>query len=278
MTIRFFSRKDCKGKSTIVNSNLESFSTLSTLGSTASVELTSSSDKILLFKKTKWNGEVLFLDGKQTVQDIGDDEQGGKKGFRNSVNSARVTPFEIRVKFHVITDNQGTLPRGNPSKQGLESFLGKTRILASNIWEDEALIRLTDGGIVYTQNQTLFNAKCGQDMINEEFPNLKKNKAHVFIVNTINKLGCAGVRASNPGFFVASGEQLSISDVSRTLAHELGHSLGLGHGKNTDGSKLMTQTGNADPTDNTNIGTFQVEKTHEALSDKKGDEADYRQE
>ena len=278
MTIKFYSKKNCDGKVTIIDEDIDSFSSLSTLGSTASIELTSENDRILLFKKKKWNGDVLFLSGKQTITDLGDEDQVGKKGFRNSVNSVRITPFSVRLKYHIIKDNNGTLPRDNSSPETLEILLAKMRTLASNIWEDEAMIKLTDGGLTYQVNDALFKSECGNGEIHAAYPDLVENRAHVFIVNEIDSLGCAGRRKVTPGFFVASGPSHSLSAMTRTLAHELGHSWGLDHGRevNPDGTKLMTQTGEANEGYSTRIGKVQVEKVHEGLSDKSGDKSDYR--
>lgn len=279
MTIEFYSKKNFGGTCTIVNRDMSRFDSGSKLGSTASIKLTSDADRILLFKKKDWDGDVMYLSGKQSVADLGDPKQGGKQGFRNSVSSVRVTNFGVGVRFHVIKRSDGARPRHKMSDQELENYLGKIRYAASRILEDEALIRLKDDGIVYTVNDELFNAKCNPDRLNEIYPDLAAGRAHVFIPNTLNKLGCAGTRNINPAFFLASStENHTMNEIARTLAHEFGHSWGLNHDGNVDGSRLMTQTADADKENNTRLVRSQVETVHEGLSDKSGAEANFRKE
>lgn len=272
---------------TIIRGDDAKFPALSTLASTASVELTSDDDKILLFKDKDWLGDVLYLKGKKTISNLNDEDDGGKKGFANSVSSVRKTPFTIKVKYHVIMDSAGTLPYGNTTKPKLESVIMKAHVLAAIIWED-SLIKLERDDIVYWTNDALLEADCSYEKLADEYPNLNRQLAHCFVVENVtgekeklgkaNILGCSQKRAVTPGFYLEAGSSRSISELARTIAHELGHSLGLEHGSNSDKNMLMTQAGKASPILGTDIGRVRSEKVHIGLADKKEDDKNYRRE
>ena len=51
----------------------------------SSIEMSSSSDEVLLFKNDNWHGGVLYLRCPRTVTDLGKKDEGGKFGFGNSI-------------------------------------------------------------------------------------------------------------------------------------------------------------------------------------------------
>jgi hypothetical protein len=278
MAIKLYTRQSCKGDCTIVRKNERKLGVLSKLNSTASMELTQADDRVLLFQKQHWEGDALFRAGRRTIEDLGDPAQGGKKGFRNSLNSIRVAPFSIRVRYHVIKSSKGQLPGGYEKDVYLEAFLGKTHYLASAVWE-KALIRLALVDIVYHEDDAYFDlsteAKCRNVDFERDF-GIERQYAHVFVVDRSFALGCALPRQTTRGFHIDLREGDSLSLHARTLAHELGHSLGLSHGGNSQKSRLMTQTGASAPEYGTDLSTAEVEAVHVGLADKKEPDSRYR--
>lgn len=278
MAKKLYTKKECKGKCTIINKDEENFAWLTKLNSTASMELTEENDKIFLFKKTKWDGDTLFRSGKRTITDLGDASDGGKKSFRNSINSIRVSCFDIRVKYHIVKSSKGEFPGGFSSNATMESNINKMHILASNIWE-EVLLRLDNVGFAYHTNDDYFDlsdeSKCKNVDFNKDF-NIPQQFAHVFVVDKSFALGCALPRRSSRAFHINARNDNNLMKGARTLAHELGHSLGLSHGGNSNKDRLMTQTGSSAPVYGTNLSFAEVERVHDSLSDKKGDDRLYR--
>lgn len=276
MAIKAYSKKDCKGKCTIINSDHEKFGNLSTLGSTASIELTSDNDKVLLFKKKYWDGEVIFRSGKQVIADLDDPAKGGKKGFRNSLNSIRISNFKIRMKYHVAIKSDGTLPNGYSTRTQVENVVSKVHIMASNIWE-KGLIELVKSDIIFETDDDLFNGTCG-DLVDNTNYNITPNYCHVFLTDTLPSLGCAGPRSKVSGFMMQFRNDNNLTLTARTLAHELGHNLGLGHKDNTNKNRLLTQTGASAPVYGTKLMNLDLSIVHEGISDKKLPESNYRRE
>ena len=277
MAIKLFPQRNLQGKYTIIKNDKQRFTgPYLALGASKSMELTSDNDRIILFKNNNWDGEAMFRSGKQVINDLGNESGKGKAGFDKGFRSLRITNFKIRMKYHIIMKSDGTLPGNEPSKQSIEMKIGKLHIMASNIWK-QGLISWVNDGCIYEEDNDLFEARCGDLIANPNYY-IAQSHCYPFIVDKLNKLGCAGPRWKVSGFLSQLRKDNNLNLNARTWAHELGHQLGLGHGSNSIKNRLMTQTGSAAPIYGTELSDVELEKVHKGLSDTSAMAALYRQE
>jgi len=238
MTITIFRDKDCKGPSQVVSGNIRDLRDMPA-DKPGSIRMTDVRDAILLFKNDEWHGGALYLNGAQTVGDLGSAQDGGRFGFGNCVRSVRVTPFKLRLNVTLVTSD-GKLPGLWPNET----------------WSDAALTDIVTrvNNYLLAQNALLAleiaRTTCREDPKQYElaglegwsFPGAWKNPNEVdlIVVNRFGKDGKPG-RATSPCFgetiviapradFGDDSVVLTNEDLARTLMHELGHYLGLGHG------------------------------------------------
>ncbi len=251
MTITIFKDKDCKGPSMTVSGNIRDLKGMAA-DKPGSIRMTDVRDAIVLFKNDDWHGGACFLNGKQTVTDLGSAKEGGRMGFGNSVRSVRVTPFTLRLNVTVVT-NGDELPGIWPS-QIWADFVIKDIVNRVNIYllAQNALIELEIARISYRNDPKQYDLSGTEAW---SFPGDWKRSGEVdlIVVNRFGKDGKVG-RTTMPCFgqtvvVAVRGDASDNStllvneDIAAIMMHELGHYLGLGHGTaDKDAGNIMFPT------------------------------------
>jgi hypothetical protein len=86
MTITIFEDENCRGQSRTVSGNIADLKG-QRADKPSSIEMTSDSEEVLLFKNDDWHGGVLYLRGPRTVADLGKKDDGASSG--SATQSAR---------------------------------------------------------------------------------------------------------------------------------------------------------------------------------------------
>ena len=238
MAITIFKDKECKGASQVVSANLRDLKNMPA-DKPGSIRMTDGRDAVVMFKNDDWHGGALYLNGKQTITNLGSSKEGGRFGFGNSIRSIRVTPFTMDLNISVVT-NGSDLPGIWPSTWWAEGVLRDVVARANNyLLAQNALLQMSIARITFRDNPKHFNLTGVESW---SFPSSWKNKHEldVIIIDKFDKDGTAG-KTKMPCFgktlTVAARATLAGVDTNLvnefmaiTLVHELGHYLGLGHG------------------------------------------------
>lgn len=183
--------------------------------------------------------------------------------MNNAVSSIRVTNFHIRMRYHIIQNSSGNFPGGIANQAVMDTFIGNIHTALNTIW-NQGFIEFEDIGHTVHVNDDYFDMSGEYGDLREETVfQTTEQAAHCFLVNSATGLGAA-VRRENSRRFMVRVRAANAVGTARTLAHEIGHSLGIGHGANTDPNLLMSQSGVGPGTDLTDA---QIETVHEGLSD-----------
>lgn len=280
MTIKLFQDKEMKGRSMQISRNFRSLKTTTLGNHPSSLTMSSNDDAVLLFDKEDWHGGVMYFRGKRNMTSLGKTSQGGEWFSANSVTSVRVTPFTLKLNVNVITTGDGRFPGGAPGEtrdagrmqypvksQSIESSIGKAALLANFFYErTDAMLKLEVTRFNYIPNDGKFDLKKSETA---DFPAdwKRKGEIDVIVCNTLQK---AHGMAKFPWWgkvVILEMDDRSINEIARTLAHEIGHYLGLTHGSGGGGAKnLMTASDLACPIDETTLASEQIEEMHQKLA------------
>lgn len=276
MSVTLFPRKDFEGSRFVVDKNHSVMSDTPIGHGATSMRLSAASDAVLLCRREGWQGQSLFKRGPADLPHLGRPSQGGKTGLANDVRSVRITPFGLRVHFHVVTTTSGDFPGNLASEADATTYVQETVAAAAAIWAP-FLIRLDFAGVSFAADDELFDVR-GQFIKlarADEVFDFRQGMANPVLVQRVGLLkGVAGkslpaclttqmaIEHQLGGNF-PDGTFINGTDVAGyVLAHELGHFLGLVH--RLTGNNLMRPRGVND-LQNFELHDFQVEEAHAAL-------------
>lgn len=277
MTVTLFPRKDFEGSSFVVDRNHSVMSDTPIGHAATSTRISAASDAVLLCRRQGWQGQSLFKRGPSDLPHLGRPSQGGKTGLGNDVRSVRITPFGLRVHFHVVTTTAGDFPGNLASEADATTFVEDTVAAAAVIWAP-SLIRLDFNGVSFAADDELFDVhgefiKLARA---DEVFDFRPGMANPVLVERVGlRKGVAG--KSLPACLttqmaiehqVAStfpdGTHINGTDLAGfVLAHELGHFLGLVH-RHTK-NNLMRPRPDTNLLSQTELHDSQVETAHAAL-------------
>jgi len=277
MTVTLFPRKDFGGSAFVVDRNHSVMSDTPIGHGATSTRLSAASDAVLLCRREGWQGQSLFKRGPADLPHLGRPSQGGKTGLGNDVRSVRITPFGLRVHFHVVTTTSGDFPGNLGTEADATTYVQDMLTLAAGIWAP-FLIRLDFNGVSFAADDELFDVRGQFIKLTraDEVFDFRQGMANPILVDRVGLLrGVAG--KSLPACLttqIAIEHQLGGSFPDGTfingndlagyiLAHELGHFLGLVH--RLTGKNLMRRTGDSSLLSQTELHDSQVEEAHAAL-------------
>jgi len=276
MTVTLFPRKDFGGSSFVVDKSHSVMSDTPIGHGATSMRLSADSDAALLCRREGWQGQSLFKRGTADLPHLGRPTQGGKTGLANDVRSVRITPFGLRVHFHVVTTTGGDFPGNLSSEATATTYVQDVVTAAAAIWAP-FLIRLDFHGVSFAADDDLFDVRGDfgklrraedvfdfrQGMVNPvlvERVGLRKNIAGKSLPACLTTQ--MAIEHQLGGTF-PDGTFINGFDVAGyVLAHELGHFLGLVH--RVTGNNLMRPRGGNNLT-NFELHDLQVEEAHAAL-------------
>ena len=270
MSIVLFSKKDFRGESIRVTADLPRIKDTGLDGRPSSLQLTTAGDRLLLFKQEGFGGACLFRRGPATIPDLGDKDAGGKFGFGNAVESARLTPFDVDVHAVVIRNAKGVLPGGLPDRDAARALARQVLTLASDLWEP-FLLRLDLAEVDIETDDRHFDVVLDR-LVRFPLSFYQRGRVNVFFVNSFRVAGgvtrppCLGELVAVPVTLPTSGP-LPPDILACALAHEFGHHVGLHHpGAKNDPTNIMN-TPLVFPVANVrNLTEEQVSDAHTALA------------
>ena len=277
MTITIFEDKNCKGKSRVVSGNISDLKGKNG-DKPGSIQMTSDSDEVLLFKNDDWHGGVLYLRGKKTVSNLGKKDEGGKFGFGNSIRSVRVTPFQVDLNVTVVKDEGGDLPGAWKTQAEAEAAINDIVAKANAFYADkQALLKVVIARIRFRTSAKHFAiSKLESWILPRDW--IERGEVDTIFVDRFTKEGTIG-RAKFPcwgqGVIVAakvnatSGPDFNQDndDMAEVLVHEVGHYLGLSHNTSDDKeANIMFPSTNGGGLSNNNLRPDQIEEMHQKLA------------
>ena len=277
MTVTLFPRKDFEGSRFVVDKSHSVMSNTPIGHGATSVRLSAASDAVLLCRREGWQGQSLFKRGRADIPHLGRPTQGGRTGLGNDVRSLRITPFGLRVHFHVVTTTTGDFPGNLSNEADATSYVQDLVAAAAAIWAP-FLIRLDFNGVSFAADDKLFDVRGEfiKLLRADEVFNFRQGMVNPILVERVG-LRKSVVGKSLPaclttqmaiehqfGALFPDGTSVNGTDVAGyVLAHELGHFLGLVH-RFTD-KNLMGRSADSSFLSNIELLDTQVEKAHATL-------------
>jgi Matrixin len=276
MTITIFEDENCRGQSRTVSGNIADLKG-QRADKPSSIEMTSASEEVLLFKNDDWHGGVLYLRGPRTVADLGKKDDGGKFGFGNSIRSVRITPFQLDLNVTVVKSEGGDLPGSWSSHAEAESAIEDIVTAANGFYTaNRALLRLEIARITFRTSAKHFAiSKLESWLLPGEWT--ERGEVDTIFVDRFTKEGTIG-RAMFPcwgqGVLIAAkanattgpDTEQSHAEMVETMVHEIGHYLGLSHNTSNDNpGNIMFPTASGTYKGPT-LRPDQIEEMHEKLS------------
>lgn len=277
MSILLYGHKNYRGTCVKINSDQSDLQNTDLNYRSSSAQLTSDNDCALFFTERNWIGDVIFRVGRKNIRDLRNPDYGGMPNFNNAIKSIRVSPFTLKVKYHFIWI-PGDLPGFHSGFGGIASLVQQIKDMheiVKDIWSKYLINLEIDPVIEQYENSKYF-------IMNDDDPNelqaLKNDKTFNFLNSAINVVlveditGATGQskRADlfEPVVIVKVRPTRKLFDNARTIAHEIGHTFGLKHGKNTNDNRLMTQTAEIDGDihNAVHLETDEVETVHRNLA------------
>lgn len=272
MTITLYQNKKFKGDSMNVSHNRDSLKSSKVGNHPSSIKM-GTGDACLLFKKEDWKGGVLYLRGKQNVENLGSKKDGGKALFGNSITSIRVKPFKMKLNVTVVLDANG---KANGVMAGTKADREKQiRALikrANDFYDEEcALLQLQLGKCAHVKDAKRFNLSNWES---GRLPSAWKEK------NMVDMIFIDEFKSGNVGLGKFphwgkvtlcstrnGGKNRDFDSVARTFVHEIGHYLGLSHGSgDKKASNIMTQSSTGNHISHSNFNVDQIEEMHKKLA------------
>lgn len=280
MTITLFEDKNCKGASKVVSGNIADLKGKA-YDKPTSVRMTQEDDAILLFKNDDWKGSVHYLRGKQTVDNLGKKDEGGRFGFKNSVRSVRCTPFTLEMNISVVKGGR-KLPGDWNSEAIAEKMVRTAIVRANNYFRDkQAMLEMDVARITFRNDSKRFILKR-----KASFPGSWKNRGEVDLIfverfqdTDNNTLGRARFPCGGQTIVVATktddgGATFDEDDLAYILAHEIGHYLGLSHNTANDKTRNLMFPSKSGSLNSKHLKEDQIREMHQKLSkniSRKGD-------
>lgn len=267
MAITLFDGRDLSGNSQAVTRDIADLRNSPVGYGTSSLEMTDAQDRCLLFLGRNWTGRVMLRRGVNTINRIGNPGEGGRTGFNNSVRSVRVTPFRIRVFYHVIRSINGNWPGGIANQRDMNRYIRDIHARLDDAWGDGLFVFVRARTNVY-DNARFFNMRNEYvALLRSRAFNVERFAVNAFLVNSIagdtdgisvpRQIGYRTAVEVDPANVPLSGQ---------LLAHEIGHMLGLGHrGGGFGSNNLMEQGSNG-----TSLRDDQYERAHRTASNRTG--------
>jgi hypothetical protein len=254
MSITLFARRDFKGDD-ITGFDLSHFSQIAHPMVPTSIRMTGASDRILLFTRPNWQGRAMFLSGMQSVEHLGHRDDGGEAGFGNTISSMRVTPFRLKLRFHVITNEAGNLPGGFTSRASLDAAISNIVTRANGIWSPNMINIEHESTVVVNDLPQYFEIPHGYWTAvtrHRRFDRLDAG-ANIVLVDRIN----ANADGKAISHLVTDMVAFEASGSGTVLAHELGHFFGLVHRNRQQGNLMQHSISDI------NLTQREIEEAHE---------------
>ena len=276
MTVTLFADTNYKGKCQSFARNKACLKDTKVGNNPSSIKITGD-EPVLLFKKQDWKGGVLYVKGPKNVGDLGKKDKGGKSGFKNGITSLRRTAFPLDLNVSIVKNSKGKFPGDWTSAREAETAVNEVVALINQFYVDcGALLKLKIANCTVRESDAKFVVKRGA----AKYPgSWKKNgQIDVVFVHDFRRVGVMG-KGKPPGF----GQALTVAamqdfvggssaarpneEMARTLAHEIGHYLGIQHASAKGNKKnIMAPDGNGHSITERFISSDQIEQIHTTLS------------
>jgi len=265
MSIELFKKTNYRGKSLRrINSDSSDLRDTILGNNPSSIKITDDNKAILLCKKKKWNGKVFYLRGKKNISDLGDENDGGKKGFGNSITSIRVTPFTVKLNITIVTGDDGTLPGNWSSRTKVIQDIKTIISMANDFYDNEkALLKVELSDLTFRADEKRFR------MSKKEWKSIptKWKRSHLIDIvfpDTIEGAVGIGKLPWTGKFCLVSARRFTVDEMARTFVHELGHYWGLTH--QIAAANIMTQSSRGKHITKSKLQDNQVEFIQQKLA------------